>query len=58
MYYRVVANTVQIITIHDTRKNPESLKMLGWVEKVPFETGLKETVDWYKNYALPNNYWI
>jgi plasmid stabilization system protein ParE len=27
MYYRIVANTVQIITIHDTRSNPGSLKI-------------------------------
>ena len=27
MYFRVVENTVQIITIHDTRKNPKSLKL-------------------------------
>jgi plasmid stabilization system protein ParE len=27
MYYRIVGNTVQIITIHDTRRNPKVFKI-------------------------------
>jgi plasmid stabilization system protein ParE len=27
MFYRIVGNTVQIITIHDTRRNPKVLKI-------------------------------
>ena len=27
MYYRIVDNVVEIITIHDTRRNPKSLKL-------------------------------
>jgi hypothetical protein len=26
LYYRIADNTVQIITIHDTRRNPNTLK--------------------------------
>eukprot|EP00331_Platyophrya_macrostoma_P028283 CAMPEP_0176438290 /NCGR_PEP_ID=MMETSP0127-20121128/19185_1 /TAXON_ID=938130 /ORGANISM="Platyophrya macrostoma, Strain WH" /LENGTH=359 /DNA_ID=CAMNT_0017822191 /DNA_START=40 /DNA_END=1119 /DNA_ORIENTATION=- len=33
------------------------LKALGWREEVGFEEGLKDTIEWYSQVALPNGFW-
>ena len=45
---------------HDTRYlvNQKSLSDLGWKPKTPFTQGLSKTIEWYANYAIPNQYWM
>jgi UDP-glucose 4,6-dehydratase len=33
------------------------LKALGWEEKITFDKGLEETIEWYSKVALPNGFW-
>jgi UDP-glucose 4,6-dehydratase len=44
---------------HDQRYivNPTNLTELGWSPKVSFSDGLKKTVEWYVNYAIPQSHW-
>lgn len=44
---------------HDLRYivNSQTLTELGWVAKTPFEEGLRKTVEWYTQYAIPQSYW-
>lgn len=39
--------------------NYDKLKNLGWTQKVDWQTGLRLTIEWYKNnvIASPNEYW-
>ena len=32
-----------------TRSTPRSSKALGWAPQVPFDDGLRTTVDWYRD---------
>jgi UDP-glucose 4,6-dehydratase len=36
--------------------NSDKLKSLGWEAKIPFETGLKSTIEWYSNIDI-HSYW-
>ena len=44
---------------HDQRYvvNSENLEKLGWEVKTSLEEGLKKTIEWYMNYAIPQNHW-
>lgn len=35
----------------------DRLTELGWVQRVPFEEGLRRTVAWYKSHPLDGGYW-
>lgn len=50
---------VQDRPFHDQRyiANTTELKMLGWTQETPFSEGLRKTMDWYNNYAIPEKYW-
>ena len=34
-----------------------TLKELGWQAKTSFDEGLTKTIEWYKNYAIPEHHW-
>lgn len=44
---------------HDTRYvvNPKTLRDLGWAPKITFDDGLRRTVEWYVEYAIPQGHW-
>jgi len=44
---------------HDSRYivNPLTLSELGWSAQMPFDEGLKKTVEWYVKYAIPEAHW-
>lgn len=44
---------------HDMRYivNTKSLEQLGWKPSTSFEEGLKQTIKWYKQYAVPRQHW-
>lgn len=44
---------------HDQRyiANSKALEELGWKPKCSFEEGIKRTIRWYNDYAIPANYW-
>ena len=37
--------------------NTKNLNQLGWKPIVKFTQGLRQTIKWYQNYAIPNDYW-
>eukprot|EP00759_Apiculatamorpha_spiralis_P040248 PhF_6_TR38888/c0_g1_i1/m.58167/K12450/RHM; UDP-glucose 4,6-dehydratase len=37
--------------------NSTKLSDLGWRQEIDFETGLKQTAEWYTKVALPNKFW-
>ena len=45
---------------HDKRYlvNQTTLKELGWVAKTSFTDGLKKTIEWYIEYAIPEEHWL
>lgn len=52
-------NFVEDRQFHDQRYlvNSESLEKLGWKAQTSFEQGLNKTIEWYTNYAIPQNHW-
>lgn len=52
-------NYVSDRSFHDSRYivNPITLTEMGWVAKTPFREGMKKTVAWYVEYAIPQAYW-
>lgn len=44
---------------HDQRYmvNQTKLKSLGWQPRTSFDEGLRRTVEWYQNYAVPQQHW-
>lgn len=45
---------------NDTRYDISSAKLLalGWRETIPFDEGLRATVEWYDRVALPTGFWV
>ena len=52
-------NFVEDRKFHDSRYvvNQDSLRKLGWKPNTPFSVGLKKTIEWYTNYAIPHSHW-
>lgn len=44
---------------NDTRYDIDSSKLhaLGWKPEIEFESGFKETVEWYNKVAIPSGFW-
>lgn len=44
---------------HDQRyvANKTTLEELGWKPKISFTEGIRRTISWYNNYAIPEKYW-
>lgn len=44
---------------HDQRyiANNKALEELGWYPRCSFEEGIRRTICWYNDYAIPANYW-
>lgn len=44
---------------HDSRYlvNQTTLAELGWSPKTPFDVGINRTIEWYVNYAIPEEHW-
>jgi len=51
--------TVKDRDFNDTRYDIDCSKLhaLGWKPVIPFEEGLKETVEWYSKVAIPGGFW-
>lgn len=52
-------NYVEDRKFHDQHYivNMKLLLELGWKEKISFEEGFTKTIEWYTNFAVPENYW-
>ncbi len=51
----VVLNRAKNEIKHQYLSADKARKMLGWESKYPLEEGLKETIEWYKNFLKEEN---
>ena len=51
----VVLNQAKNEIKHQYLSADKARKMLGWESKYPLEEGLKETIEWYRHFLMPEN---